>query len=128
MKGKNVIYNLIRNRIIAKREKNDNSSGICEMKEKSVTYYLIRDRIVAKREEDEKRIEDYLFSDGKWVEDVNNVIMDHLMGHDPSEPEDSPYRFGSTSILMEMDEISEKDAMSLINQQVLDISERSGKI
>lgn len=87
------------------------------MKEKSVHYYLIRDRIVAKREENEKHIKDYLFRDGKWVEDAGWVVMDHLVGYDPSEPEGSPYRFGSTDILMEMEEISEKDAMSLINQR-----------
>ncbi len=43
--------------------------------------------------------------------------MDHLVGYDPSEPEDSPYRFGSTDVLMEMDEISKEKAMCLTEKE-----------
>ena len=75
------------------------------MEEKNITYYLIRERILAKREAEGNHITDYLFRDGKWAEDSGHVVMDHLMGYDPSEPEGSPYRFGSTGILMEMEEI-----------------------
>ena len=62
------------------------------MKEKSTSYYLIRDRIIAKREKDEKCCKDYLLRDGKWVEDTS-------------------YRFEDTGILLEMDEISEEQAI-----------------
>lgn len=126
MKGKGVIYHLIRDRIIGKREKKDHSSRICETQEKSVAYYLIRDRIVAKREKSGMHIEDALFRDGRWLKDVDGVVMDHLLGFDPSEPEDSPYRFGSTDILLEMEKISEAAAMSLIDRQVLEIGQGSG--
>ena len=47
------------------------------------------------------------------------MVMDHLVGYDPSEPEDSPYRFGSMSILMEMDEISEEKAILMMNNSFL---------
>ena len=89
------------------------------MKEKNINYYLVWGKVVAKREKKDGIYEDYLFKSGKWVKDEEYVIMDHLMGFDPSEPEDSPYRIGSTSVLMEMDEISEETAVSLINQQIL---------
>ena len=47
--------------------------------------------------------------------------MDHLWGFDPSEPEGSPYRFGNGSVLREMKEISEEEAVSIMNRQTLDM-------
>lgn len=81
------------------------------------TYYLIRDRIVARRESNGDSVRDRIFVDGEWVDDSGHKIMDHLMGFDPSEPEGSPYRFGNTDVLMEMDEISEEDAKRIIDQK-----------
>lgn len=81
------------------------------------TYYLIRDRIVARRESNGDSVRDRIFVDGEWVDDSGHKIMDHLMGFDPSEPERSPYRFGNTDVLMEMDEISEEDAKRIIDQK-----------
>ena len=72
------------------------------MKEKSTSYYLIRDRIIAKREKDGKCCKDYHLRDGKWVEDTS-------------------YRFEDTGILLEMDEISEEQAISIFNQHILDV-------
>ena len=89
------------------------------MKETNITYYLVWERTVAKRERSEKLYEDYIFRDGKWLPDNEHIIMDHLAGYDPSEPEDSPYRIGSTSVLMEMEEISEQDAVEIMNRQSL---------
>lgn len=91
------------------------------MKEKNTFYYLIRDRIIAKREKNGKFYKDYFLKAGKWVEDSDCVIMDHLAGYDPCEPEDSSYRFGSTGILLEMDEISKEQAITIVNQQILDV-------
>lgn len=91
------------------------------MKDKDTTYYLVYGRIVAKRVSRDDYYDDYLFREGKWVKDEDHVIMDHLVGYDASEPEDSPYRFGSTSVLMEMDKISEKEAVSVMNQQILSL-------
>ena len=88
------------------------------MEEVNITYYLVWNRLLAKREEDEKTSKDYIFVDGKWVPDEKYIIMDHLMGYDPSEPEDSPYSIGSTSIMMEMKEISEENAVEIMNQQI----------
>ncbi len=86
------------------------------MKEKNIIYYLIRERILAKREHNEEIYEDYIFKNGEWVVDEKYRIMDYLEGFDPSEPEDSPYRFGNTSVMMEIDEISEEKAKEIMNQ------------
>ena len=78
-------------------------------------YYLIYGRLIGKREQcEDRRCKEWLYKDGQWVPDKNYVIMDHLVGFDPSEPPDSPYRIGSTSVLMEMDEITESEALSMI--------------
>lgn len=84
----------------------------------STKYYLIFDRIVGKRELYSDCFSDnWLFKGGEWVPDNDFVIMDHLMGYDPSEPPDSPYAIGSTDVLMEMDEISEEQALALIEKE-----------
>ena len=98
------------------------------MEEKKTVYYLIHDRVIAKREKDGDYNRDYILREGKWVVDSDHVIMDHLAGYDPSEPEDSPYRFGSTSVLMEMDEISLEQATLIINQQILDTLKDKWKV
>ena len=86
------------------------------MKNKQNTYYRIREQSLGKKEDGKY----FLFQNAKWVPDENHVITDLLVGFDPSEPEDSPYRIGNTSVLFEMDEITEDQAISLINQQLLD--------
>ena len=70
------------------------------MNEKA-TYYLILDCIVGKKEDGRY----FLFRNDRWLPDTESVIMDRLAGYDPSEPPDSPYRFGNGSV---MDEIEEK--------------------
>ena len=81
------------------------------------TYYLIRDKIVGKRENCDACYRDYLFRDGRWEPDDKSVIMDHLMGYDPYEPDDSPYKVGSTSVMDEMEEIPEGRALALVGGQ-----------
>ena len=84
----------------------------------SIRYYLIYDRIVGKQElYSDYHSDNWLFKDGKWVPDTGFEIMDHLIGYDQSEPEDSPYAIGSTDVLMEMDEISEEEAMRRIEKE-----------
>ena len=77
---------------------------------KDAVYYLIFDRLVGKKENEGY----YLYSDGEWVLDSKNVIMDHLMGYDPSEPAGSPYGIGNLSIMDEIEEITHERAMELI--------------
>ena len=76
------------------------------MEENKICYYLIKGRFVGKRE----GYKVFIFDDG-WKSNTECLIMDHLMGFDPSEPPDSPYRIGNTCVLEEIEEISYETAM-----------------
>ena len=79
---------------------------------KNVKFYLLYDHLLGK-EEDGKY---YLFKDKKWIPDSESVIMDHLVGYDSSEPEDSPYVTGCTSIMDEIQEISYETATNIMGE------------
>ena len=85
------------------------------MKEKNTTYYLICNRIIGKREKD-SGYHDYLYKDKGWIPDKDCVIMDHLVGYDPYEPADSPYKFGNLSIMDKIEEISYEEVMERIRE------------
>ncbi len=72
-------------------------------------FYLILNRIVGKQEGGNY----YIFRNERWEPDSESMIMDHLVGYDPSEPPGSPYGFGNGSVMAEMDEISYEEAMRL---------------
>ncbi len=74
-----------------------------------VTYYLIWERVVGKQEDGEC----FIFKSGKWNPDNEFIIMDRLVGYDPSEPPGSPYRFGNGSVMDEIDEIPYEQAIEL---------------
>ena len=76
----------------------------------ATVYYLIRERRLGKKEDDGY----FLYKDREWVPDVRNVILDLLMGYDPND--DTPYGFGSLSIMDEIEEIPEDRAYQLMNQ------------
>ena len=75
-----------------------------------VIYYLIMKNRLGKKDANGY----YLYIDGTWVPDRKNVIMDRLMGYDPYD--DSPYGFGSLSIMDEIEEITESRAIQIMNQ------------
>ncbi len=76
-----------------------------------ITYYLIRERRLGKAQEDGY----FLFDNGEWSPDERNVILDHLMGFDPSD--DSFYGFGNAQIMDEMEELTEEQAIAFMNQE-----------
>ena len=78
-----------------------------------ITYYLIRERRLGKATEDGY----FLYNNGEWIADERNVILDHLMGFDPSD--DSFYGFGNAQIMDEMEEITEEQALAFMNQREL---------
>lgn len=45
----------------------------------------------------------YIFDNGSWKEDKNSLIMDCLLGYDPTE--EGPYVFGNTEIMDRIQEI-----------------------
>ena len=75
------------------------------------TYYLICERRLGKATD----YGYYLFVDGAWVEDKRNVIRDLLMGYDPGD--DTPFGFGSLSIMDEIEEITAEEAQRIMDQQ-----------
>ena len=75
-----------------------------------ITYYLIRERRLGKTQGGEY----FLYDNGEWIPDERNVIKDHLMGYDPND--DTPFGFGSLSIMDEIEEIPEDRAYQLMNQ------------
>ncbi len=81
---------------------------------KNATYYLIWDKIVGKQEEGKY----YIFKNEQWEPDNENMIMDRLVGYDPSEPPGSPYGFGNDSVMAEMDEISYEEAVKMIRGNI----------
>ena len=80
----------------------------------SATYYLIWHSVVGKQESGRY----YIFRNGQWEPDENSIIMDRLVGYDPSEPPGSPYGFGNGSVMAEMDEITYERAMELTGESV----------
>ena len=72
-------------------------------------YYLILDAIIGKKEIGRF----FLFRNGEWNPDTENMIMDRLVGYDPYEPPGSPYGFGNGSVMDEMEEISSEKAAEL---------------
>ena len=55
----------------------------------------------------------FIFENGEWKVDKDNLIMDRLMGYDPYEPSDSPYAIGNTDIMREIKSITYEEAMKL---------------
>ena len=72
-------------------------------------YYLILNTIVGKKENGRY----FLFRNGEWSPDTENMIMDRLVGYDPFEPPGSPYGFGNGCVMGEMVEISSEKAAKL---------------
>ena len=79
-------------------------------------YYMILDTVLGKQEEGRY----YIFTNWRWYPDGDSLIMDRLVGYDPSEPPDSPYRFGNGSIMAQMDEISYERAKELIGEDIFE--------
>ena len=75
-------------------------------------YYLINGTLGMKSDEG-----CFLLKDRRWVPDTDHVIDDYLMGYDPTEPDDSPYKTGCQSIRNEIKEISEEQAVQNINDR-----------
>ena len=85
---------------------------------KKISYYLIERYLLGKEEEDEGGSKYYLWQDGRWVPDQKSVIFGYFMGFDPTESEDSPYAVGNTSIMDEIEEITEEQAQEIMEKQI----------
>ena len=72
-------------------------------------FFFICNHLIGKEEGGEF----FLLSDRKWVLDTKNIIMHRLIGYDASEPADSPYAIGCTSVMDEIEEITYDEAKRL---------------
>ena len=50
-----------------------------------------------------------ILRNGEWVIDNDNIVSDRLMGYDPYEDDDSPYKTGNFTIMDQIEEISEEE-------------------
>ena len=87
------------------------------------TYYWIREVRLGKKDENGY----FLFEKNQWVKDEKNYILDKLMGYDPCEPDDSPYKMGNLSIMDEVEEITEERAKEIMNQMTIDFLKEKWK-
>ena len=69
-------------------------------------YYIKRKKLYARGE---NLFDNYIYKDGKWIKDTKNIVSDRLLGYDPSEPPDSPYGFGNTDMMDDIEEITEEE-------------------
>lgn len=78
----------------------------------ATTYYHIMDLNRIGKSEDHTP---YIYDLKKgWVEDSANVLMDRIMGYDETEPDDSPYKIGNSSIMDCVKQISEDEMKSIL--------------
>ena len=87
------------------------------MKTTEIKYYLIRGVKLGKKE---NGVSSYLFKDGKWEWDKKNLINDCLIGYDSGEPDDSPYKIGSTCVMDDIEELTFEAAMRILNEKTIE--------
>ena len=74
-------------------------------------WYLIDNHILGKTDGHDC----YIFNNGSWEEDTRCLIMDCLMGYDPTE--EGPYVLGNTEIMAQIHEITEMEAVAFMERQ-----------
>lgn len=79
-------------------------------------YLLMGPHLYVERDDQYKSIR-YSASEGKWV-NGNHELSDSRVGFDPSEPEDSPYRYGNVSCMDDITEITKEEAEKFIDSKI----------
>ncbi len=62
----------------------------------------------------------YEYVDNKWVNGDWKEVHDRLIGYDPYEPSDSPYKIGNTDIMGEIKNITLEEVIKEYGQEVID--------
>lgn len=79
----------------------------------NTVYYKIKDLNMVGKEDD---YIPYLYKPGKgWTVDHDNILMDRIMGYDKAESSASPYKIGNSGMMDLVEEISEKEAETMIS-------------
>jgi len=82
-------------------------------------YLLLGDDYKKLFIEDDKQFKSFRYDTNKeqWVPG-GTELFDNRIGFDASEPEDSPYRYGSLSCMKDIVEITKKDAETFIGKSI----------
>ena len=78
------------------------------------TYYLIQGNTLGKSEKDAEGFAFFVFEDGKWAPDSDNVILEYLMSYNPWVKSGSPYGSGNVRFMDKVEEISKEEALRMI--------------
>ena len=84
-------------------------------------YYLLGDETKILFIEDDKQLYSVFYNkvEETWMYGGTR-LLDARIGFDPSEPEDSPYRYGNSSCMPEINEISKNEAEAFIKKPIDD--------
>lgn len=82
---------------------------------KKTTYFKVHHPDLIGKEENDQY---YVYVDKKWIPDNDAIILGKLIGYDPFEPDDSPYKTGNTSVMDEIEVISEEEMLSEIEENI----------
>ncbi|CDB39523.1 unknown [Azospirillum sp. CAG:260] len=85
------------------------------MKETHTQYYYIKSKNLFAMSKG--LFDNYLYKNDKWVEDTQNLVSDRLMGYDPTEANDSPYKIGNTDIMDDIEKITEDEFEKRCNKE-----------
>jgi hypothetical protein len=88
------------------------------MKEKNMQYYILEDQGIPAAGKD-GRYWIYDFEKREWAPDVHHIFSDAVMGYDPGEPEDSPYRIGNTDVIEKVKPVSYEAVRRMIDQHAI---------
>lgn len=77
----------------------------------SENYYFIKDLKCFARGDG---FDNYIYDNGNWIPDKENRVSDRLMGYDPYEDDDSPYKIGNRAIIAEIETITEEEFLNRI--------------
>lgn len=82
-------------------------------------YLLLGDDYKTLFIEDDKQCRSIFYSNskGEWL-DGGMRLWDARVGFDPSEPEDSPYRYGNGSCMPDIVEITKEEAENFVGKKI----------
>ena len=62
----------------------------------------------------------YEYINDKWEEADGREILNRLIGYDPYEPDDSPYKTGNLEILEQIKKLSQEEVIEKYGNEVID--------
>lgn len=78
-----------------------------------IKYYYLRDLDCFAKGDGANN---FIFQNGEWQPDTQNSVFDRLMGYDPYEEADSPYKIGNLSVMDQIETITEEEFYRRLQQ------------